>query len=195
MWTAVRSTATGRRSRIPGDQWPCRMTETLGRVRKNAWWVMLMGVRAQEEAGLNRARALSIVVPTVGLALHYTCRVLLPTSWPAPVADGLMGLFMLAGVVTFSQFIFRLLDRQNAQLARQHAELAQRYETEHRLRDQLEGVQQAAIIIASASTGTEILQRLVELAPEIIPARYAALGVLSAHDSIGAFYSTSTSRV
>jgi GAF domain-containing protein len=109
------------------------------------------------------------------------------------VADGVVGLLMLVGVLIFSRLIFRLLDRQDALLAQQHAELADRYQTEHRLRSQLEGVQQAAIAIASASTGTEILQRLVELAPEIIPARYAALGVLGVHGAIDALYTAGLS--
>lgn len=139
-------------------------------------------------SGRGRLRALSTAVPLAGLTSLYALRLFLLRLWPAPTADGVTGVLMLAGVVAFSWAIFRVLDAQDARIARQHAELARRYQAERRLRDQIEGAQQAAIAIASASTAPEVLQRLVDLARTMIPAQYAALGVLGPHDAIDAFY-------
>lgn len=147
----------------------------------------------QAESARRRLRVLSVVVPLTGLALLYPLYQLLLRIWPAPMADSLAGLLMLSGVLTFSWVVFRLLARQDTQLARQHADLVARYQTECRLRDQLERVEQAAIAIASASPTAAILQRLVELAREIIPAPYAALGVLGPHGVIDDLYTVGVS--
>ena len=72
-------------------------------------------------------------------------------------------------------------------------DLARRYETERRLRVRLEALHQALLAIASAHTPAQILQRLVELARELIGARYAALGVLSPQGAIDEFYTAGIS--
>ena len=77
--------------------------------------------------------------------------------------------------------------------ALEHVDLARRYETEHRLRVQLEAVHQASLAIVSAPTPAQILQRLVDLARELIGARYAALGVLSPQGTIDEFYTAGIS--
>src|ERR671931_325808 len=70
---------------------------------------------------------------------------------------------------------------------------SRRYETERRLRAQLEALHQASLAIASAQTPAQILQRLVVLARELIGARYAALGVLSPQGAIDEFYTAGIS--
>jgi signal transduction histidine kinase len=77
--------------------------------------------------------------------------------------------------------------------ALEHVDLARRYETERRLRVRLEALHQALLAIASAQTPAQILQRLVDLAPELIGARYAALGVLSPQGAIDDFYTAGIS--
>jgi signal transduction histidine kinase len=72
--------------------------------------------------------------------------------------------------------------------ALEHVDLARRYEMERRLRVRLEALHQASLAIASAHTPAQILQRLVDLAQELIGARYAALGVLSPQGAIDEFY-------
>jgi signal transduction histidine kinase len=77
--------------------------------------------------------------------------------------------------------------------ALEHVDLARRYETERRLRVRLEALHQAALAIASAHTPAQILQRLVDLARELLGARYAALGVLSPQGAIDDFYTAGIS--
>ena len=89
---------------------------------------------------------------------------------------------------------FRVIARQDRSLARQNAALARRYETEHRLRAQLEALHQAARAIASAQMPAQILQRLVDLARELIGTRYAALGVLSPQGAIDDLYTSGISE-
>lgn len=131
---------------------------------------------------------LSVVVPLAALAALYLLRLLLVLAWPPLAVDVALGLLITCGVVTFSATIFRVIDRQERDLAQQHAELSRRYETERRLRGQLEAVHQAALAIASTRTAPEILQRLVDLARDLIDARYAALGVLGPQGAIDGFY-------
>jgi signal transduction histidine kinase len=77
--------------------------------------------------------------------------------------------------------------------ALEHVDLARRYETERRLRVRLEALHQASLAISSAHTPAQILQRLVDLARELIGARYAALGVLSPQGAIDDFYTAGIS--
>src|SRR5918912_1133138 len=140
-----------------------------------------------------RLRFLSIAVPLAGLAILYIMRLALLRVWPVVAVDATLGLLLTVGVLAFSWAIFRVIARQDRSLARQHAELARRYETERRLRAQLEALHQAALAIASAQTPAQILQRLVDLARELIGARYAALGVLSPQGAIDDFYTAGLS--
>jgi signal transduction histidine kinase len=77
--------------------------------------------------------------------------------------------------------------------AQEHIDLARRYETEHRLRVRLEALHQALLAISSTHTPAQILQRLVDLARELIGARYAALGILSPRGAIDDFYTAGIS--
>jgi signal transduction histidine kinase len=131
---------------------------------------------------------LSVLAPLAGLAMLYPLRMALIHRWSHGVADLATGVLVIAGVLVFSSAVFRLIERQDRHLARQYAELDARYAAERRLRAQLEALHQAALAIASAQSAPEILQRLVDLARELIGARYAALGVLDAHGGIGQFY-------
>ena len=140
-----------------------------------------------------RLRLLSITVPLVGLAALYPLRLVLLRVWPSLAADVAIGLLMTAGVLTFSWAVFRVIDRQDRSLARQHDELERRYANEHRLRAQLEALHEAALAIASAQTTADILQRLVDLARDLIGARYAALGVLGPQGAIDGFYTAGIS--
>lgn len=135
-----------------------------------------------------RVRSLSIAVPLAGLAFLYLVRQVLLLAWPPLAADAAIAVLLSAGVVTFSTAILRLIDRQDRHLARQYAELKQRYATERRLRSQLEALHEASLAIVSTRTPEQILQRLVELARDLIGARYAALGVLGSQGSIDEFY-------
>lgn len=140
-----------------------------------------------------RLRVLSIGVPLAGLAALYPLHLALLRVWPSLAVDVLTGLLMLGGVVTFSTAVFHLIDRQDQALARQHTELERRYETERGLRAQLETLHQAALTIAGARTPEQTLQRLVDLARDLIGARYAALGVLGPQDAIDGFYTAGLS--
>ena len=139
-------------------------------------------------AGRSRVRFLSIALPLAGLAALYPLRLVLLHAWSDWVADLTIGLLMTAGVLIVSTAVFRVIDRQEHQLVRQYAELEARYASERRLRAQLEALHQAALAIASAGTAPEILQRLVDLARDLVGARYAALGVLGPHGGIDQFY-------
>jgi signal transduction histidine kinase len=77
--------------------------------------------------------------------------------------------------------------------ALEQVDLARRYETERRLRVRPEALHQASLAIASAHTPAQILPRLVDLARELIGARYAALGVLSPQGAIDDFYTAGIS--
>jgi signal transduction histidine kinase len=77
--------------------------------------------------------------------------------------------------------------------ALEQVDLTRRYETERLLRVRLEALHQAALAIASAHTPAQILQRLVDVARELIGARYAALGVLSTQGVIEQFYTAGIS--
>jgi signal transduction histidine kinase len=134
-----------------------------------------------------------VAVPLAGLAVLYPVRLALLRVWPVVAVDAALALLVTVGVLSFSWAIFRVIACQDRSLARQHAELARRYETERRLRAQLEALHRASLAIASAHTPAQILQRLVDLARELIGARYAALGVLSPQGAIDGFYTAGLS--
>lgn len=141
-----------------------------------------------------RLRLWSIAVPLAGLAVLYPLRAALLHVWPVAAADALTGLLMTAGVLAFSWTIFRVIERQDRDLARQHVALEQQYSVERRLRAQLEALHQASLALASAGASDQILQRLVELARELIGARYAALGVLGPQGAVDGFYTAGLSQ-
>ena len=149
-----------------------------------------------EEGGAGRRgrlRVLSVVIPLVGLAVLYPLRLLLARVWPPLAVETVLGAVVIAGIIGFSWAVFRVINRQDRHLALQHEELARRLELERRLRAQLEALHQAALAIASAGTSAQILQRLVDLARDLIGARYAALGVIGPHGAIDAYYTAGVS--
>jgi DNA-binding NarL/FixJ family response regulator len=140
-----------------------------------------------------RLRFLSSAVPLAGLAMLYLARLALLRVWPVVAVDAARGLLLAVGVLAFSWAIFRVIARQDDALARQHAGFMPCYETQCRLRAQLEALHRVALAVASAQTPTQILQRLVDLASELIGARYAALGVLRPQGAIDDFYTAGIS--
>jgi signal transduction histidine kinase len=138
-------------------------------------------------------RALSVAVPLAGLAVLYPVRVVLLRRWPAGAVDSVLGLLVAAGVLVFSWTIFRVLAHQENDLATQHRELEHRYQTERRLTAQLEALHEAALAIASLRQVDETLQRLVDLARDLVGARYAALGALGPQGAIDDFYTSGMS--
>src|SRR5579883_2284731 len=140
-----------------------------------------------------RLRLWGVAVPLAGLAALYPLRAAFLHLWPAPIADAATGALMTIGVLAFSWSIFRVIERQDRDLARQHAELESSLAVEHRLRAQLEALHQASLALASAGASEQVLQRLVELARELIGARYAALGVLGPQGAIDGFYTVGIS--
>ena len=140
-----------------------------------------------------RLRLWSVAVPLAGLAMLYPLRAAFLHLWPAPVADAATGVLMTIGVLAFSWSIFRVIERQDRDLARQHAELKSSFAIEHRLRAQLEALHQASLALASSGAAEQVLQRLVELARELVGARYAALGVLGPQGAIDGFYTVGIS--
>ncbi|GAC1432124.1 MAG: hypothetical protein NVSMB65_05720 [Chloroflexota bacterium] len=138
-------------------------------------------------------RLLSIAVPLAGLAVLYPLRLWLLTVWPASAVDTTVGITLLCGVLGVSWAIFRVIEGQDRALRGQHKELHRRYELERGLRAQLEGLHEAALVIASTRTPAETLQRLVDLSRDVIGARYAALGVLGREGAITDFYTAGIS--
>lgn len=146
------------------------------------------------EGRRERLRLWSIAVPLAGLAVLYPLRAAFLHIWPVAAADALTGLLMTVGVLAFSWMIFRVIERQDRDLARQHAALESGFAVEHRLRAQLEALHQASLALASAGASDQVLQRLVELARDLIGARYAALGVLGPQGAVDGFYTTGLSQ-
>lgn len=136
-----------------------------------------------------RLRLWSVAGPLAGLAALYPVRAAFLHLWPV-AADAVTGLLMTVGVMAFSWMIFRLIERQDRALARQHADLEKSVAVERRLRGQLEALHQASLALASAGAADQVLQRLVELARDLIGARYAALGVLGPQGAIDGFYTS-----
>jgi len=141
-----------------------------------------------------RLRLLSVAIPLAGLAALYPLRLLLARIWPPLAVETVLSAVVIGGVVGFSWAVFRVISRQDRHLDRQHEELARRFELERRLRAQLEALHQASLAIASAGTSAQILQRLVDLARDLIGARYAALGVIGPHGAIDAYYTAGVSN-
>lgn len=137
-----------------------------------------------------RLRVLSVAAPLAGLLALYLIREVLLHLGPPLLANVLTAILACAGIFLFSWAVFRTIGRQDERLAEQHGELERRYATERRLRAQLETLHQAALAIASTRTPATILQCLVDLARELIGARYAALGVLGEHGAIDGFYTS-----
>ncbi len=136
----------------------------------------------------------SIVVPLILLCLFYLFITRLLSDWPS-YATGALAIGVTAvGVVSFSTGMFRIIARQDRNLASQYAELEQRLATERRLRAQMEALHQASLAIAAARNTDETLQRLVDLARDLIGAKYAALGVVGIGSEIDAFYTSGISR-
>jgi signal transduction histidine kinase len=71
-----------------------------------------------------RLRLVSIVAPIAGAAVLYLVRLLVLRIWPAPAADVVVGVLVVAGVLAFSRAIFHVIDQQEGQLAQQHEQLA-----------------------------------------------------------------------
>ena len=139
-------------------------------------------------------RLFSIVVPLCLLGVLYLTITRLLAGWSAYVTGAFVVGVTAAGVVSFSTGIFRIIDRQDRHLASQYVELERRYATERRLRAQLEALHQASMAIASARDTDETLQRLVDLARDLIGSRYSALGVVGAGGEIDEFYTSGIAR-
>jgi signal transduction histidine kinase len=135
-------------------------------------------------------RLLSVVIPLLGLAGAYLLSLALQHALPRVAVDVILGAMVTSGVVGFSWFVFRIIDRQDQHLARQHVELVARYETERRLRAQLEALHEASLALTSTRVTDQVLQRLVDLARDLVGARYAALGVLGPQRTIDGFYTS-----
>ena len=144
------------------------------------------------DASRGRLRVLSAVGPLAGLAVLYPVRLIAQHAWSSRIADLLVGILMVLGVLVFSRIIFGLIERQDARLAAQRAELAARHDTERRLRAQMESLHQAALTISSTNTAPDMLQHLVDLACEMIGTRQGALGVLGPQEAIDQFYTSGT---
>lgn len=71
-----------------------------------------------------RLRVLSIAAPIAGAAVLYVIRLALLRLWPAPAADCIVGVLVIAGVLLFSRAIFHVIDQQERQLTYQHEQLA-----------------------------------------------------------------------
>ncbi len=133
-------------------------------------------------------RLLSVVIPLLGLAGVYLLYLSLEHALPRVTVNIILGTTVSLGVVAFSWVVFRIIDRQDRHLARQHDELVERYETERRPRAQLEALHEASLALSSTRVPDQVLQRLVDLARDLIGARYAALGVLGSQGSVEEFY-------
>jgi signal transduction histidine kinase len=135
-------------------------------------------------------RLLSVVIPLLGLAGVYLLYLALEPVLPRVTVNIILGTMVSIGVVLFSWMVFRIIDRQDRHLARQHDELVVRYETERRLRAQLEALHEASLALSSTRVPDQALQRLVDLARDLVGARYAALGVLGPQGTIDEFYTS-----
>jgi signal transduction histidine kinase len=127
-----------------------------------------------------RLRILSIVLPVIGLAAIYLVSGALRTFWPPIVVDLCIAGATLACVVVFSWSVFRIIDAQDRFVARQYAELEQRYATERRQRAQLEALHAASLSLAAATDPEDILAHLVASARPLVGAGYAASNLIGA---------------
>ncbi len=150
--------------------------------------------RVSSEVSRDWLRALSIVGPLAGLAALFPVRLYAEHLWSARGADLVVGVLMLFGVIAFSTTFLGLLARQDERLAAQREELAARQGTEQRLRAQMEALHQAALVITSTDTTPDILQHLVNLARDLIGARYGALGILDPQGAGDQFYTSGLDR-
>jgi signal transduction histidine kinase len=121
-----------------------------------------------------RLRVLSIVLPAIGLAAIYALSRALRGAWPPIVVDLTVGGATLACVVIFSWSVFRIIDAQDRFVARQYAELEQRYAMERKQRAQLEALHAASLALAAANIPEDILNSLAASARGLVGAGYAA---------------------
>src|SRR5690348_4091789 len=121
-----------------------------------------------------RLRILSIVLPVIGLAAIYLASGALRALWPPIVVDLCIAGATLACVVAFSWSVFRIIDAQDRFVARQYAELEQRYATERRQRAQMEALHSASLALATGTDPEDILASLAASARGLVGAGYAA---------------------
>ncbi len=152
-------------------------------------------MQRNERLGRRRVlRLLSVVVPLCLLGPFYAFSIWALSSWPWYVSGSVVVAGGTAGVMGFSLLMFRVIDRQDLDLDRQYADLEQRYATERRLRTQMEALHQASLAIAAVQDMDATLQRIVDLARDVIGARYGALAVTGSPGEIDAFYTSGIPR-
>jgi len=135
-------------------------------------------------------RMLSIVLPLCLLGLLYVFATTALAGWPRHAAAAFVIALVAVGVVSISSGMLGILSRQDSGLRRQYTELEQRYAAERRLRRQMKALQQASLKIGAALDIDGTLQHLVDLAREVLGARYAALGIVGAAGEVDAFYTS-----
>lgn len=150
--------------------------------------VRVEGMSTQASRG--QLRVVSIAGPLAGLAVLYPIHLFAQQAWSSEVADLIVGVLMVLGVLAFSTGIFLVIERQDDHLAKQREELAARHATERRLRAQMETLHRAALAITSSQKTADILQHLVDLARDLIGARYGTLGLLGPQGAIDQFYTS-----
>lgn len=123
---------------------------------------------------LQHLRWIGILAPTaflfgLGALLEWGLRPALPTPFPYLIASAIGTL----GIAIFATAMFLALERLQAQLVRRGQEL--------------EALNEAGMLLASDLSLDTLLQRLVDLARELVPAHYAALSVLGPSGDIQRF--------
>lgn len=143
---------------------------------------------------LARLRWLTVVVPLVFLLAVDVVRHLvwpeLLHSWPGSLA--ILAL-IAAGVYLFSRAVFDYLEGVERQLIEQNRALQTQSETTRRQAAQLRALHEASVTVTSDLGVEAVLQRVVDLARELVNARYGALGVLDEQGRIVRFLTSGLS--
>ena len=106
-----------------------------------------------------------------------------------PLHVGILAL-SLAGTLACSGFLFGIVKRQGARLDRRDEELRRCYATVQQRLGQIDVAREASLAGAYTRASDEVLQRLTDLAGELIGSRSATMDVIEPQDGDAAFYSS-----
>ncbi|MBI3965991.1 MAG: GAF domain-containing sensor histidine kinase [Chloroflexi bacterium] len=149
-----------------------------------------MAARLNRDGGLTpkALRWLTVVVPVAFLVAVDVLRdTILPGLTESAVGHVIVLAVVAIATYLFSRTVFGAIDRMQAQILEQNQELTSVGATAQRQAAQLRALHEAELALASDLALEPMLVRIVELARQLVGARYGALAILDERGTISHF--------
>ncbi len=128
---------------------------------------------------LTRLRWVAVLAPLLFLgALELMRQILMPSAFGGWLGSALLMLLVVLAVLLFSGGVFGVLSNMQRQLLNQNEHLASLELNAQEKARHLRALHESSLVLTSDLSLEHILQRVVDLARELVDARYGALAVV-----------------